>query len=115
MYAHATVDQALRKAWDKKTFEAIDMLKKINPDQYQPENGAQYPTSRFGQSLMEIAELFKSDVGLEVAFLDSNGWDHHVNEGGVQGQLSNLLRDLGQRRGGIPLRSWAIAWRTWCS
>jgi uncharacterized protein (DUF1501 family) len=45
---------------------------------------------------MEIAELFKADLGLEVAFLDSGGWDHHVNEGGVQGQLSNLLRDLGQ-------------------
>src|SRR6202043_3689924 len=24
------------------------------------------------------------------------GWDNHVNEGGVQGQLSNLLKDLGQ-------------------
>jgi uncharacterized protein (DUF1501 family) len=94
MYAQ-TVDQAMRGV-GQETFEAIDMLKKINPDQYQPENGAQYPTSRFGQSLTEIAELFKSDVGLEVAFLDSNGWDHHVNEGGVQGQLSNLLRDLGQ-------------------
>jgi uncharacterized protein (DUF1501 family) len=52
--------------------------------------------NRFVQSLMEIAELFKADVGLEVAFLDSGGWDHHVNEGGVQGQLANLLRDLGQ-------------------
>ncbi|MGC2331758.1 MAG: DUF1501 domain-containing protein [Candidatus Acidiferrales bacterium] len=94
MYAQ-TVDQALRGV-GQETFEAIDQLKKINPDAYQPENGAQYPTSRFGKSLMEIAELFKADVGLEVAFLDSGGWDHHVNEGGVQGQLSNLLRDLGQ-------------------
>ena len=83
-------------AWAQETFEAIDQLKKINPDSYQPENGADYPKSRFGQSLQEIAELFKADVGLEVAFLDSGGWDHHVNEGGVQGQLSNLLRDLGQ-------------------
>ena len=94
MYAQ-TVDQALRGV-GAETFEAIDQLKKINPDNYQPENGAQYPKSRYGQSLAEIAELFKSDVGLEVAFLDSGGWDHHVNEGGVQGQLSNLLRDLGQ-------------------
>lgn len=94
MYAQ-TVDQALRGVGTE-TFEAIDQLKKINPDSYQPENGAQYPTSRFGRSLMEIAELFKADVGLEVAFLDSGGWDHHVNEGGVQGQLANLLRDLGQ-------------------
>jgi uncharacterized protein (DUF1501 family) len=94
MYAQ-TVDQAMRGVGHE-TFEAIDQLKKINPDLYEPENGAQYPKSRFGQSLMEIAELFKADVGLEVAFLDSGGWDHHVNEGGVQGQLSNLLRDLGQ-------------------
>jgi uncharacterized protein (DUF1501 family) len=94
MYAQ-TVDRAMRGVGTE-TFEAVDQLKKINPATYQPENGAQYPTSRFGKSLMEIAELFKADVGLEVAFLDSGGWDHHVNEGGVQGQLSNLLRDLGQ-------------------
>ena len=94
MYAQ-TIDQALRGV-GAETFEAIDQLKKINPDSYQPENGAQYPKGRFGQSLMEIAELFKADLGLEVAFLDSGGWDHHVNEGGAQGQLSNLLRDLGQ-------------------
>jgi len=94
LYAQ-TVDQAMRGV-GRETFEAIDQLKKINPDTYQPENGADYPKGRFGQSLMEIAELFKADLGLEVAFLDSGGWDHHVNEGGVQGQLSNLLRDLGQ-------------------
>ncbi len=94
MYAQ-TVDAALRGV-GQETFEAIDQLRKINPDKYQPENGAQYPNGRFGQSLQEIAELFKADLGLEVAFLDSGGWDHHVNEGGVQGQLANLLRDLGQ-------------------
>jgi uncharacterized protein (DUF1501 family) len=94
MYAQ-TVDRAMRGVGTE-TFEAVDQLKKIDPSSYQPENGAQYPTSRFARSLMEIAELFKADVGLEVAFLDSGGWDHHVNEGGVQGQLSNLLRDLGQ-------------------
>ena len=91
MYAQ-TVDQAMRGVGSE-TFEAIDQLKKIDPSKYVPENGAEYPKSRFGQSLQEIAELFKADVGLEVAFLDSGGWDHHVNEGGVQGQLSNLLRD----------------------
>lgn len=94
MYAQ-TVDEALRGV-GQETFEAIDQLKKINPAAYHPENGAQYSKNRFGQSLMEIAELFKADVGLEVAFLDGGGWDHHVNEGGVTGQLSNLLRDLGQ-------------------
>ena len=94
MYSQ-TVDHAMQGVGNE-TFEAIGQLKKINPDSYQAENGAQYPKSRFGQSLQEIAELFKADVGLEVAFLDSGGWDNHVNEGGVQGQLSNLLKDLGQ-------------------
>ncbi len=94
MYAE-TVDQVMRGV-GAETFEAIDSLKKINPAAYQPENGAEYPGSRFGQNLREIAELIKSDVGLEVAFLDSGGWDHHVNEGGAHGQLANLLRDLGQ-------------------
>jgi uncharacterized protein (DUF1501 family) len=94
MYAQ-TVDQALHGV-GQETFEAIDQLKKINPDSYQPESGAEYPRSKFGKSLMEVAELFKADVGLEVAFLDSGGWDNHVNEGGVQGQLANLLRDLGE-------------------
>src|SRR6204780_3418320 len=100
MYAQ-TVDQALNGV-GKQTFAVIDQLKKINPDSYQPENGAEYPKSRFGQSLEEIAELFKANLGLEVAFLDSGGWDHHVNEGGVQGQLSNLLPGLGQGIGGFP-------------
>jgi len=33
---------------------------------------------------------------VEVLFVDCGGWDNHVNEGGVQGQLGNLLKDLGQ-------------------
>ncbi len=94
MYSQ-TVDHAMRGVGNE-TFEAIDLLKKIHPESYVPANGAQYPKGRFGQSLQEIAELFKADVGLEVAFLDSGGWDNHVNEGGVNGQLANLLKDLGQ-------------------
>jgi uncharacterized protein (DUF1501 family) len=33
---------------------------------------------------------------MEVSFVDTGGWDNHVNEGGAQGQLANLLRDLSQ-------------------
>ncbi len=94
LYAQ-TVDQALRGTGTE-TFEAIDLLRKANPSRFQPENGAEYPKNRFGQSLLQIAQMIKADIGLEVCFLDSGGWDNHVNEGGVQGQLANLLRDLGQ-------------------
>ncbi len=94
MYAQ-TVDKALRGAGTE-TFEAIDMLKKTDPAKIPVEHGAQYPRGRFGQSLQQIAQMIKANVGLEVAFLDSGGWDHHVNEGAVTGQLANLLRDMAQ-------------------
>ena len=92
----------------KETFEAINYLKQVNPSQYKAENGANYPRTPFGNSLLQIAQLIKAGVGLEVAFTDIGGWDTHVNEGNQQGQLSNLLRqfstaiaalytDLGQR------------------
>ncbi len=36
----------------------------------------------------------KADLGVEVAFVDIGGWDHHVNEGNVHGQLANALHDF---------------------
>jgi uncharacterized protein (DUF1501 family) len=75
----------------RETFEAIDFLKRVNPSQYRPENGAQYPAGQFGRALMQIAQLVKAGVGLEVAFTDVGGWDTHRAEGGARGQLANLL------------------------
>ncbi|HEX2524659.1 MAG TPA: DUF1501 domain-containing protein, partial [Terriglobia bacterium] len=77
-------------------FEAIRFLKKANPAQYLPASGVQYPRSPFGNSLKQVAQMIKANVGLEVAFVESNGWDHHVAEGGVQGQLAVRLNDLAQ-------------------
>jgi uncharacterized protein (DUF1501 family) len=78
----------------KETFEAVEFLKRTNPSQYQPGEGVNYPRSPLGLSLKQIAQLIKSEVGLEVAFAETGGWDHHANEGGVQGQLSQRLSDL---------------------
>ena len=53
----------------------------------------------FGDSLRQAAQLIKSDVGVEMAFADIGGWDHHVNELGQrasEGQLANLLREYGE-------------------
>ena len=77
-------------------FEAIRFLKMANPAQYQPARGVQYPRSPFGNSLRQVAQMIKANVGLEVAFVESNGWDHHVAEGGAQGQLATRLSDLAQ-------------------
>ena len=83
----------------KETFEAVNFLKKANPAQYKAANGAQYPNSQLGRSLLQIAQLIKAGVGLEVGFAESGGWDTHAgqaNINGSRGQLANLLRDFGQ-------------------
>jgi uncharacterized protein (DUF1501 family) len=94
MYAQS-VDHALHGTGTE-TFEAIDLLKKIDMSKYPPENGADYPKSPLGLRLLQVAVMLKAKIGTEVVFVDCGGWDNHVNEGGVQGQLSNLLKDLGQ-------------------
>ena len=117
-----TVNDALHGT-GKETFEAINYLKQVNPAQYKPENGANYPVTPFGNALRQIAQLIKAGVGLEVAFTDIGGWDTHVNEGNQQGQLSNLLRqfsnsiaalyaDLGQRMDDVVLLTMSEFGRT---
>ena len=92
LYQHNATDTLNETG--KETFEAVNYLKEANPAQYKPENGAVYANSQLGRSLMQIAQLIKAGVGLEVAFAVAGGWDTHVNEGGSRGQLSNLLRDF---------------------
>ncbi len=80
----------------QETFEAVNYLQRVNPAQYRAENGAQYPRTPFGNSLLQIAQLIKANIGLEVAFTDTPGlnWDTHVNEGNGRGQLGNLLQQF---------------------
>ena len=78
----------------REAFDAIKMLKVADPTKYQPDNGADYPRSPFGQALKQIAQLTKSNVGLEVAFADVGGWDTHINQGAGQGQLAGRLDDF---------------------
>ena len=80
----------------RETFEAVKMLKAADPTRYSPARGANYPRGHFGDSLRQLAQLIKADLGVEVAFADIGGWDHHVNEGAVQGQLANVLREFSQ-------------------
>jgi len=94
MYSSAS--SSMLRNTGKETFEALEFLKKANPDQYQPGEGVNYPRGPLGNSLRQIAQLIKSDVGLEVAFAEAGGWDHHANEGGTQGQLAQRLTDFSQ-------------------
>lgn len=94
IYASSQGD-AIHSAGDN-SFAAIDLLRKVDPAHYRPTDGATYPTGPFGRSLRQIAQLIKSDVGLEVAFANIGGWDTHANQGGAEGQLSDRLREFSQ-------------------
>src|SRR5256885_13998802 len=76
-------------------FEAVQMLKRADPSQYRPATGVEYPQGRLGKTLLQIAQLIKADVGLEIAFADCSGWDTHVNQGSSEGPPSARPRELG--------------------
>jgi len=78
------------------TFDAVKMLRSANPGRYTSAPGANYPRGRFGEGLRQLAQLIKANLGVQVAFADIAGWDHHVNEGSTEGQLANVLSDFSQ-------------------
>ncbi|MDX1670762.1 MAG: DUF1501 domain-containing protein [Balneolaceae bacterium] len=88
-----TADRLLNDT-GKESFEAVRMLKSLDIDRYRPSNNARYPNTPLGQSLRQIALLIKNDVGLEVAFAESGGWDTHVRQGTEQGSFANRAADL---------------------
>jgi uncharacterized protein (DUF1501 family) len=94
LYAQ-TASEALRGT-GRETFEAVKLLKQVNPNQYQPLAGVIYPRGAYGERLKQLAQLIKSDIGLEIAFADLGGWDTHVAEGAAQGQLANRLAEFSQ-------------------
>src|SRR6202795_3758925 len=107
----------------RETFDAVKMLKTANPQRFAPENGAQYPRGKLGESLKQIAQLIKADVGLEVAFADMGGWDTHANQGNEKGQLAlrltefsqslaALYRDLGDRMADVVILTMSEFGRT---
>ncbi len=94
MYDH-TVDSVLHGT-GQETFDAVKTLKAADPAHYTPSPNANYPKGRFGDSLRQLAQLIKANLGVQVAFADIGGWDHHVNEGSTQGQIANVLGDFSQ-------------------
>lgn len=85
---------ALLNKTGKESFEAIKILQKANVKNYKPANDVVYPSSALGNSLKQIAQLIKMDVGLEVAFAESGGWDTHFNQGTATGIFSRNVLDL---------------------
>lgn len=86
----------LLKDTGKESFDAVRMLKNVDTKNYKPEHSAQYPNSALGNALKQIAQLIKLDLGLEVAFAESGGWDTHFNQGTSNGIFSRNVKDLSE-------------------
>jgi uncharacterized protein (DUF1501 family) len=80
----------------KESFEAVKMLGQADVRNYKPANNAVYPASPLGNALKQIAQLIKMNVGLEVAFAETGGWDTHYNQGTAQGTFARNVNDLSQ-------------------
>lgn len=75
---------------------AIDNLRAFGLRGPVAARGAEYLHSQLGNSLRQIAQIIKADLGLEIALADVGGWDTHVNQGASEGQLAGRLTDLGR-------------------
>ncbi len=78
----------------KESFDALKMLNINTLKNYQPAKDIVYPATALGNSLKQIAVLIKMNLGLEVAFAESGGWDTHVNQGTTNGALARNLKDF---------------------
>ncbi|MEO8735335.1 MAG: DUF1501 domain-containing protein [Edaphobacter sp.] len=94
MYDRST--DAVLHGTGEETFEAVKMLKATDPAHYQPAAGVVYPNTPFGNSLKQVAQLMKANLGVEAAFSDIGGWDTHQNQGNVNGQLANRLKEFSE-------------------
>lgn len=119
LYQQASQKSLKRSGGD--AFAAMDLLSEKRYSAYK--TSAPYPNSPLGASLRQIAFLIKNDVGLEIAFAESNGWDTHRGQGQARGAFaqrgSDLARaiaafwsDLGSRQSDVVLMTMTEFGRT---
>lgn len=95
----------------RNAFDAVERMAADSPAKNVAQNGADYPTTPFGQQLLEVAQMIKADIGLQVATVDIGGWDHHFNElkrlqplaEQYAKALAAFATDLGDRMKGVTI------------
>jgi uncharacterized protein (DUF1501 family) len=74
------------------------LVTELQQDMIEADNGAP-PPDGFAQDTERLARLIQRDPTIKLAFMALGGWDTHVNEGAVKGQLANHLKQLGDGLG----------------
>jgi len=106
----ASVDPVLNTV-SGEAFAMLRRVERITADTNKPAATAQYGSGEVGKGLSQIARMIQSDLGVEAAFVDIGGWDHHTNESSLLPSLLNSLatacsafcRDLGDRMNDIVM------------
>ncbi|MFK7954503.1 MAG: DUF1501 domain-containing protein [Lysobacterales bacterium] len=91
--------------------ESVDLLAAADPLSIPVTNGAEYPDNTFGTQMSQLAQLIKADLGLEMAAVDINGWDHHDRQNDDFGPLAGAFAqglaafhaDMGEAMSGITV------------
>jgi uncharacterized protein (DUF1501 family) len=71
------------------------LLAELTEEMQMADQGAPSPVG-FADEAKNLGRLMARDSSLKVAFIALGGWDTHINEGSVQGQLPNRLNALGE-------------------
>lgn len=87
-------DQASSDLLKEKGSESFEAMRMIGSLKWPTSVDAPYPASPLGMALKQIAVLIKSDVGLEIAFAESTGWDTHFNQGTLNGPFARNASDF---------------------
>jgi uncharacterized protein (DUF1501 family) len=80
----------------QETLAAMEAIRRLDPAHYAPSAPALYPDTPVGNGFRQVACLLKGDVGMEIAFLESHGWDTHITQGRETGFHANLLDSIGK-------------------
>jgi uncharacterized protein (DUF1501 family) len=75
------------------SFRLLRDLQKLSLGGSRASTNADYPEGALGRNLRDLAQLIRADVGLEVAVVESGGWDTHLAQAP---QLSALMTALGR-------------------
>lgn len=87
----ATIEQVVAN----QVLDASDIIQDIDWANYVPGNNAQYPLGSLGDRLRTMAQMYKSNVDLEMAYVPTGGWDTHEGQGsGTEGLFAELTAEL---------------------
>ena len=75
--------------WDQAS-RGVDVLTQAT-EKYQA--GAAYPTSPFGKTLQQVAQMLAADLGTRVFYVSLGGFDTHANEKAAHATLMTTLAD----------------------